>query len=369
MKKIILYIALSFSLFTSADDEKLAQKAFKAVFNGNLKLLSTCMTTGLDVHTTDTHGNTLLHTAVLVENPPIVRILLEHKANPHKKNNFGATPLSLSEELENTQIINMLTLDTKQSDPKIKTRELPSISDVQEETKLEESLWQAVKKGSYKKVETLLSIGADKYVNDIKKDRDRISAPLVTPLLVAIDRRHRVDNPKLYTKSSVLATKLKDSEYEQEENSKRMKQIREANKIIDILIRYADVNLQATNSLYSLPIILAVFHNLPHIVEKLAQAGANLSLPGGYTQNPLRVAIEKSYFEIIDILLKYKAPFTKRLNDYLVRGKEVPLNVLLFVYQRTGHPNHLPDTQAETKPKAPANNIEGKKSCPRQFKK
>ena len=415
MKKIILYIVLSFSFFTSADDTTLARQAFKAVLNGRPELISTYMTTGLDVHTTDTHGNTLLHTAVMVENLLIVRILLEYKANPHKKNKFGATPLSLSEDLENTQIIDMLTLDTKQSDSKIKTRELPSILDIQEEKKLEESLWQAVEKGSYQKVEALLSIGADKYVDKIRK----VTIDKSTPLLEAIKRRYLAGGSSLQETIEVFENTSQSREYERgKAESKRIKEIREANKIIDILIRYADVNLKAGDSMFTLPIHLAILYNLPHIVEKLAQAGANLSLPDDLIFSPLKLAMESSYFAIIDILLKYKAPFTKELNDYLVKNKDVSHKVMLFVYQHVGNPDylqdylqaqaetqtetkpkaqdetqsetkpkaqteakpkaqdeikpdHLPDkdTQSEAKPETPANNIEGKKSCPRQFKK
>ena len=366
MKKIILYIVLSFALFTSADDEKLEEKAFKAIFNGNHESFSIYMTAGLDVHTTDTHGNTFLHIAVMVENPFIVRILLEHKANPHKKNKLGSTPLSLSEDLENTQIIDMLTLDTKQSDSKIKTRELPSILDIQKEKELEESFWQAVEKGSYQEVEALLSIGADKYVNNIRNDE--FEEP--TPLLRAIKRRYSAGRkPSALQEVNDLIIDIidiidisQDRKYEDENvESKRIKEIREADKIIDILMKYADVNLQATNSSYSLPIKSAIYYNLPHVVEKLAQAGANLSLPDDYISSLLKLAIKSSYFEIIAILLKYKAPFTKKLNDYLVEKKNVPHKVMLFVYQHVGNPDYLQDylqaqaeTQTETKPKAPA---------------
>ena len=366
MKKIIfLWLILNFSFFTQANNQEAnnqeaLQKAFNAVLNGKTEVISTYLTIGLvDVHATDNHGNTLLHSAVMMENPLIVRILLEYKADPHKKNNFGVTPLSLSKELENTQITNMLTQGTEQkSDSKSnsgqKKRQLPSLQEIQEEEQLREAFWQAVKKGTSQKVSTLLSIGADKYVDEIRKLSSY--SELVTPLLIAIDRRAIAGN----NRTRILATS-ESNEYEQQEaESKIIKEIKEADKIIDNIIRYANVNLQAEAANLTLPINLAILFNLPEVVEKLIQAGANVVSPQNFIFHPLTKAMDRFYFEIIEILLKYKAPFSKEMNDHFKKKGKGYRKVLLFVYQHTGNPDNAQAASEEQY--RPPNNSEDKTS-------
>ena len=351
MKNVLLWLILSFSFFTQANNQDVLQKTFKAVFNGKIELISTYLTAGLvDVRAVDNHGNTLLHTAVAVEDPLIVRFLLEYKADPLKKNKFGATPLSLSKELENTQITNMLTqiaelnwgLRTEQNsdsknNPSQTKEKLPSMQDLLEEKKLEEALWQAVTKGTAKEVSGLLSIGADKYIDKIRKQSHWEKA---TTLLLTAIRRRELANRK---KAEVLVTSEGREFEQQEDESKVLQEIREADKIIDILVKKADVNLQAeAGDHLTLPLNLAISYNLPDVVEKLIQAGASV-LPPKNTPifGPLQQAMNSGFFEIIEILLKHKAPFPKELNDYFKKKGPYYRKILLFVYQYTRNPDNV----------------------------
>ena len=347
-------MVLSFSFFTQADSQDILQKVFKAVLNGKTDIISTYLTAGLvDVHAVDSHGNTLLHTAVLVEDPLIVRLLLEYEADSHKKNNFGATPLSLSQELENTQITDMLTQENKNSDSDNNSSQgkLPSIQDILEEKKLEEALWQAVEKGTAQEVTLLLSIGADKYIDKIRKQNHWSTA--TTLLLTAIARRGQANRQK----AEILVTS-EGREFEQQEGeSKAIQEIKEADEIIDILVKQADVNLQAEENNYlTIPLRLSIHYNLPNVVEKLIQAGANI-FPSTNTSyfSPLEQAMNSSFFEITEILLKHKAPFPKELNDHFKKKGPHYRRILLFVYQHIGNPD---DIQTQPEEQARSNNTE-----------
>ena len=368
MKNVLLWLILSFSFFTQANNQDVLQKAFKAVLNGKLELFSTYVTTGLvDVHTVDSHGNTLLHTAVTVEDPLIVRFLLEYKADPLKKNKFGITPLSLSKELKNIEITNMLTQGTEQnSDSKNnhdQTKEkLPSMQDLLDEKKLEEAIWRAVKKGTAQEVAKLLSIGADKYIDKIRKQYDTSWDIAETLLLLAINRRSRAaDEERIHR---VVTSESEDHEFEQQEDeSKVLQEIREANKIIDILVKKADVNLQTeVSNPLTLPLNLATYRNLPDVVEKLIQAGANVSPFKNFIFNPLYRAIDNHLLEIIDILLKHKTPFPKELNDDFKDNPDYR-KTLLFVYQRAGNPD---DVQTSPEEQARPNNTADKTQSEKQ---
>ena len=352
---------MSFSFFTQAGSPDVFQKMSKAILNGKLELLSTYLTAGLmDVHAADNNGNTLLHKAVMVEDPLAVRQLLEYKVDPKKKNNFGVTPLSLSEELENTQITNMLTLGAEQNcDSKNncsqKKRNLPSIEDIHQERELEEALWEAVSRGTARKVSELLSIGADKYINKIIK-RGMLDTPQ-TLLLQAIRRLNALNPPKsemaiMLTNIITIATSpLLTSENPEKNKSKAIQEMKEAIKIIDILIQHADVNLQADEGNYlTRPINLATFKKLPNIVEKLIQAGAHVSPDDkDFFSNPLYTAINSESFEIIEILFKYNAPFPEDLHDFLKRHHPRYHRVLLFVYQQVGNPDNIQTSSEEQK--------------------
>ncbi len=51
------------------------------------------LNTNVDIHTKDKNGNSLLHSAVLLDDPEIVKILLQKGINPNHQNIFGDTAL------------------------------------------------------------------------------------------------------------------------------------------------------------------------------------------------------------------------------------------------------------------------------------
>ncbi len=343
MKKLFLWILLSFSLFIKADEGAVFDQTFRSILKGETELVSTYLTAGLDIHASDKHGNTLLHAGVMVENSLIVRILLEYQADPHKKNNFGSTPLSLAEELGSGSILEMLTLSVKSDSNQIphdrrKKMELPDLEEIKEEKQIEESFWRAVEKEGPRRVSTLLTAGADKYIHKTRRDI-HVYSSVETPLLLAIQRRGRAGDDSV-RKLMAYDNKFEDFET-YEEGSETDQELRYADEIVDILIQYSDVNFIPEKNHLALPINLAIHYGLPDTVEKLAKAGADLS-PALFhiMAHPLSVAIKREHFEIIAILLKYKAPFTHAINN-LFKEKPKHLKALLFIRQHVGSPIHL----------------------------
>ncbi|CAH3130057.1 unnamed protein product [Pocillopora meandrina] len=85
----------------------------RAVFEGNLRKVSSCLRT-YDVGERDVHGNTPLHLAVLLGHRECVYLLLAHKAPVKVKNNFGWTPLAEAISYGDRQIITSLLKKLKE---------------------------------------------------------------------------------------------------------------------------------------------------------------------------------------------------------------------------------------------------------------
>ncbi|XP_031564621.1 ankyrin repeat domain-containing protein 13C-B-like [Actinia tenebrosa] len=76
----------------------------KAVYEGNLRKVSSCLRT-CDIDEQDNHGNTPLHIAVLLGRRECVYLLLAHNAQIKVKNNHGWSPLAEAISYGDRQII------------------------------------------------------------------------------------------------------------------------------------------------------------------------------------------------------------------------------------------------------------------------
>ncbi|CAH3134873.1 unnamed protein product [Porites lobata] len=85
----------------------------KAVFEGNLRKVSSCLRT-CDIGERDIHGNTPLHLAVLLGHKECVYLLLAHDAPVKVKNNLGWSPLAEAISYGDRQIITALLKKLKQ---------------------------------------------------------------------------------------------------------------------------------------------------------------------------------------------------------------------------------------------------------------
>ena len=97
----ILWLADSFNEFLSMlqydtycdDEDRETIPLFLAVEHGNRRAIEQYLSEGGDVEACNEQGHTLLTAAAIYQWPKIVRLLLEHSANPMARDKLGRTPL------------------------------------------------------------------------------------------------------------------------------------------------------------------------------------------------------------------------------------------------------------------------------------
>ena len=74
-------------------EEQESNPLFAAIERGNLRVVKKFLDDGGSVETRNAHGQTLLAAGAMYSWPKIVRLLLEHSADPNARDNQGRTPV------------------------------------------------------------------------------------------------------------------------------------------------------------------------------------------------------------------------------------------------------------------------------------
>lgn len=82
-----------------------------AVKKSNLKSIEVLLDLGADVQTVNLYGKTALHEAVGISNDGMVKLLLQNRAKPNRKDDQGSTPLMLAARRGEPSIINSARLE------------------------------------------------------------------------------------------------------------------------------------------------------------------------------------------------------------------------------------------------------------------
>jgi ankyrin repeat protein len=263
---------------------------------------------GADPNIADQAGDTPLMIAVLKEYPDIVNILLTAGANPNHKNEFGSTPIMAAAEAGNIPILELLI--SKGADMNVTNNQkytlimfgimsgnndvikllLKNGLDVNEQnTNGATALSYAVFKGKTEITKTLLEHGANP--NNVEKNGD-------TPLMYAAESGY-TDIVEL------LLTAGADPNTQNEDGVTPLLFAADKNNFdsIKLLLEHgADPNIANTIN-GGVPILYSIEQDNREAVQLLLSKGAN---PNYVTQNetiPLLHAIRSNKPEIFDILL------------------------------------------------------------------
>ena len=217
MKLLTLIIFFCFS--AAAENDSAFEQASKALLNKDIESFSLLLNSGVvNTHSTDQRGNTLLHKAVLYDDPRAVEILLEFGADPVIFNRAGDTAKELAENMGNIHIIRLILLayQEKYGERQI----LLPIENIQKE------LWQAVKEDTYRRVFRILKAGGKTYINTVNEQGG-------TLLTQAIERLNQLNHE--LSKSSGFNT---DWRLHVRKQQAAMQSRKDTLAIINILLAY-----------------------------------------------------------------------------------------------------------------------------------
>jgi cytohesin len=164
----------------TATKKDATQKFFSAAAQGNIATLVKLLGKGQRVNSTDAQGWTPLHHASHNGKLNAVRILMDQKADPFRKNNQGLTPLKLAQKAHQKKTVIYLKRVIK----KLKSRN--------------KALHRAARQGKLSKVKSLLKKGAQLQAKDSKGR---------TPLHLAVIKNHYRVVKYLVSKGASLQAK------------------------------------------------------------------------------------------------------------------------------------------------------------------
>jgi len=104
-------------------EEQESDPLFVAIERGNLRVVKQFLDDGGSVETRNAHGQTLLAAAAIYSWPKIVRLVLEHSADPNARDHQGRTPLhhAATHSIDSVKLLLAAGADAKARDNKGKS--------------------------------------------------------------------------------------------------------------------------------------------------------------------------------------------------------------------------------------------------------
>jgi ankyrin repeat protein len=272
----------------------------------------------------DDKGNTLLLLASSRNQFPIVKYLVEHKANVNAQDKRGATALMKSiykeegmdpdQEIIEYLVKNGAKINTKDKDGEtaliFASRDKNMIKILQflienggdikiKDNKKETALENAIINNNFESVELLISKGAN-----INNENEYNSTPLLQAIGNTWHRGTDVDNRKII---ELLISKGADVNYR--DGIALIYGIENLDTIKLLVSKGVNINVQYYSDYEGIntPLMLAVKNENPEIVKFLIQNGAKINIKlesFGKIKTALSIAIEKNNPEIIRLLIE-----------------------------------------------------------------
>jgi ankyrin repeat protein len=293
----------------ASPDEALVQEFLEAVKAWKIEAVERVLVQdrGVDVDMVvrEKDGRSALMLASVADHPPMVRVLLKHKASTQAKDNHGFTALYLACSHGNYEIMKLLVehfadvnarandgtpmlLVPAQKGFSMVTQYLlenganPNLADRDGIT----PLMAASKKGQRDVVKVLLANGADVTIVGVRTSRTALQEAIdndhkeIVPLLIEATRKAKEKNQKLFTcKSAEEARELVTDNAKVDE-------------------RRGD---QAT------PLIVQVQSGNEEVVKELLSLGANIDLQDDEGESALMKACAKGNYSMVHIIVSHRA--------------------------------------------------------------
>lgn len=282
----------------------------------NLVKVQAAINSKADFDACDEEHNTALHLAAQRGHIEIVKVLLKHGTNCHRKNLTGATALHLAVEHGHEETVKILLANGSKINALDNNLNTPLIIAIQNSkielsklliakgAKLDEknkdgntALHLASAKNDIGLVGCLLAKGANINVLD---------AHLNTFLIIAISKKNTemVESLQLLVDNRDFWNKKNDSG----NTALHFAAARGYSEIVEILLK-AGADLNPQNKDGSTPLITAVNFKVAKVVKCLVDAKAKLNLTDVNAMTALDIAVSKGneYSDIINILLSGKA--------------------------------------------------------------
>ncbi len=181
MNLLINILAVLFVFNSMAESTSSFGQASGFLLNGDTASFHSLLKSGaVTVHSRGKKGNTLLHKAILYNNPEAVRILLELGADVDAANHMGETARQTARSMGNTAVSSLIFNAARNQNSH--KEENPSVTTThQKKLSLEKKLQRAVERGTPQSVSFILKNGGADYINTLNEDGK-------TLLLSAIER-------------------------------------------------------------------------------------------------------------------------------------------------------------------------------------
>lgn len=290
-------LSIGLLLLSGCDEQQTPQQTqdfLSLCQNGQLSEISAAINQGIKINSVSPQGISCLMIAAQERREDVVKLLLDHKANPHQKTASGITALMLGIGVENNpELLKML---------------IAAKSDVNLQ-------------GSDGSTPLMMALGSH---NAILEDRKTIESLRTKPLSNESETMVSDDNYSLYPKPDINAVKvLLDAkakvDTKDHEGSTALDYVitREYDTNIMTLLINAGADVNAPTGYGTTPLIHSFYNHNIDYARLLISHGANVNSTHKGGEPPLFVAVRDATPGLIELLVKHGA----EINYQTPRGK------------------------------------------------